>query len=77
MGGEQRGYISYLLRLWQAGSGSERVWRASLQSPHTGERRGFPSLEALFAFLRQQTGVAPDSDDLKGDIDGPSERRQG
>ena len=55
MGGEQRRYMSYSLRLWQAGSGSERVWRASLQSPHTGERTGFPSLEGLFAFLRLQT----------------------
>jgi hypothetical protein len=77
MSGEQRRYISYLLRLWQAGSGTEVVWRASLQSPHTGERRGFPSLEALFAFLRQQTGVVPDSDAVVGDVEGESERRQG
>jgi hypothetical protein len=76
MGREQRRYISYLLRLWQAGTGREVSWRASLKSPHTGERTGFPSLEALFAFLRQETGVAPDSDEAAGDIEGRSERRQ-
>jgi len=58
----QRRYLSYLLRLWQIKSGGELVWRASLESPHTGERRGFASLEALFAFLRWQTGVVSDAD---------------
>jgi hypothetical protein len=59
---EQRRYLSYLLRLWQIKSGGELVWRASLESPHTGERRGFASLGALFAFLRRQTGAASDGD---------------
>jgi hypothetical protein len=77
MGRERQRYMSYLLRLWQVGSRSEAVWRASLQSPHTGERRGFPSLEALFAFLRQQTGVGPDSNEMVEDIEGESERRRG
>jgi hypothetical protein len=55
---EQRRYLSYLLRLWQTKSGGEMVWRASLEDSQTGERQGFASLDALFAFLRQQTETA-------------------
>ncbi len=62
MSEKPRRYLSYLLRLWQIKSGGELVWRASLESPHTGERRGFASLEALFAFLRQQTSTVSDAD---------------
>jgi hypothetical protein len=32
------------------------VWRASLESPHTGERQGFSSLAKLVAFLEEQMG---------------------
>ncbi|NOZ28129.1 MAG: hypothetical protein GXP39_08780 [Chloroflexi bacterium] len=56
---ERSGYIAYLLRLWRAGEGEGGEWRASVEDPHTGERRGFASLEALFAFLREQVGVSP------------------
>jgi hypothetical protein len=56
MSREQRGYLSYLLRLWQIKSEGERVWRASLESPHTGERRGFANLADLFTFLEKETG---------------------
>ena len=56
-------YLSFLLRLWQvdgddkqAGTGAT-IWRASIENPLTGERRGFASLDALFDFLRQQTGA--------------------
>ncbi len=51
---ERRDYFSYLLRLWRVGT-EKAVWRASLESPLTGERIGFASLDALFAFLLQQT----------------------
>jgi len=51
---ERRNYLSFLLRLWRVGK-EEAVWRASLESPHTGEHIGFASLDALFAFLREQT----------------------
>ena len=47
-------YLSYLLRLWGAGKGAESTWRASLESPMTGERHGFASLKDLFAFLQAQ-----------------------
>lgn len=63
MSKEQSGYISYLLRVWRAQGEGETVWRASLESPHTGERKGFASLNKLFAFLRQQTGVVSDLED--------------
>jgi len=68
--------MSYLLRLWQTRSGGELVWRASLQSPDTGERTGFASLESLFTFLQQQTGHAAPGDeaheDRMADPDGSS-----
>lgn len=48
-------YLSYLLRLWQTTDGDVTIWRASLDSPGTGERRSFASLEALFAFLEKET----------------------
>lgn len=59
---EQRGYRSYLLRLWQIKYGEELVWRASLEDPFTGERRGFASLEALFDFLWQKTARKQNGD---------------
>ena len=55
-----RRYVSYLLRLWQARTGGQWIWRASLESPPGGERVGFADLEALFAYLRKQAGVPPD-----------------
>jgi hypothetical protein len=51
MAREERHYISYLLRLWQVIVGGELVWRASLESPHTGERWGFADLANLITFL--------------------------
>ncbi len=57
---EQPRYLAYMLRLWQVGSGEEPIWRASLESPHTGERQGFAGLQALFAFLEEQTRSTDD-----------------
>jgi hypothetical protein len=55
---ERRDYRSYLLRLWRVGP-EEAAWRASLESPHTGEHTGFASLEDLFGFLEKEVrGVA-------------------
>ena len=47
-------YYAYMLRLWQSESQDRRQWRASLESPHTGERHVFSNLEQLFAFLSEQ-----------------------
>ena len=52
----QPGYRSYLLRLWQAYTEGELVWRASLESPHSRQRRGFTSLADLFTFLENEVG---------------------
>jgi len=56
-------YLSYLLCLWRVSDdgephnmGRKAIWRASLESTCTGERRGFASLDELFDFLREQTG---------------------
>ncbi|MBU0490882.1 MAG: hypothetical protein KKA73_00380 [Chloroflexi bacterium] len=58
MDGKRREYHSYLLRLWEVDDDQEGpIWRASLESPGTGERRGFASLDALFAFLAETTGA--------------------
>ena len=75
MAGEQPVYLSYLLRLWRTSDDGEQIWRVSLESPGTGERKGFASLKALCEFLAAQTGQAlptdqqsraPDTPDSKG-----------
>jgi len=53
---QQPDYYAYLLRLWRADTETGPVWRASLDSPHTGERWGFADLAALFVFLEENTG---------------------
>jgi hypothetical protein len=68
MSSEQRGYLSYLLRLWQIRSEGELIWRASLESVHTGERKGFANLADVFIFLEQEIShvvrgqMAPNAD---------------
>ena len=59
---QSRRYLAYMLRLWQVGGEGESSWWASLESPRTGERRGFANLEALVAFLEGQTRPAGKSD---------------
>jgi len=51
----RRGYVAYLLRLWQVRQGKGWSWRASLQGARTGERLGFTTLEDLFDFVREQS----------------------
>ncbi|MBN1485089.1 MAG: hypothetical protein JXA37_10230 [Chloroflexia bacterium] len=50
----RRTYASYLLRMWQVRQVDRLTWRATLQCTATGETRGFPDLESLFCFLREQ-----------------------
>jgi hypothetical protein len=50
-------YRAYLLRLWQETPGAR--WRASVQETTGGERRAFPDLEALFAYLCQVAAEDP------------------
>jgi hypothetical protein len=47
-------YHSYLLRCWSDGPG---IWRFSVEDPHTGARRGFPTMAALVAFLDATLGA--------------------
>ena len=54
MSDEKHDYHAYLLRLWRTRYQGQWQWRASLESPHTRERRLFSSLEQLFAFLSEQ-----------------------
>jgi len=52
---QRRSYISYLLRLQRVCSRGRWVWRASLESPVSGNRHSFQDLPSLFAFLEAQT----------------------
>ena len=54
MSSEQPGYLAYMLRLWQVNDGGNSVWRASVESPHSGERQGFANVEPLFALLEEK-----------------------
>ena len=48
-------YRTYLIRCWEERSRDPTlptVWRFSLEDPHTGQRRGFASLQDMVAFLR-------------------------
>ena len=75
MSEEKQLYISYLLRLWQIESQRKSIWRTSLESPHTGERRGFAHLEELFHYLRIETGAASvserDGERVENDANSP------
>jgi hypothetical protein len=55
MSDPQPRYLSFLVRLWQPGHNGAALWHASLENPHTAERHYFANLEALFAFLEEQT----------------------
>ena len=53
---QARPYFSYLLRIWQENDREAPIWRASLEDPQSGERKGFLSLDALVAYILDQTG---------------------
>jgi len=55
-------YGAYVLRIWEVRGqipGAEPVWRFSLEPVHSRERRGFPDLESLMAYLRTLTLPTP------------------
>lgn len=60
--------FSFLLRVWRAGDGDQPEWRASLEDTCTGERRGFSSLEELWAFIQKLPGVKAGKPEKKGRI---------
>ena len=51
---QRRRYLSFLLRMWQESDGDAQEWRASLERPQGGERRGFTRLKDMFAFLENE-----------------------
>ena len=75
MNDEPDAYQVYMLRLWRARCKGKWQWRASIESPHTGERQWFASLERLFAFLSERCEAqAPDAPEAPG-TGGTKERR--
>jgi hypothetical protein len=67
------GYLSYLLRLWKVRQGENITWQASLDNPHTGERKGFANLETLVAFLEERMSETncQEKDDHKSESESP------
>ena len=53
----KQSYLSYLLRMWQVDAEDKPRWRASLESPRSGEQIGFSSLTELCHFLQQQAVI--------------------
>jgi len=51
---KQRGYLSYLLRLWETSDGEKEVWRASVECPGTRERQSFADVQTLIEFLQRE-----------------------
>jgi hypothetical protein len=52
-----------MLRLWETSNGERQIWRASLESPGSGQRQGFASLQSLIDFLEAEMGQsAPESE---------------
>ena len=56
---DRQDHLAYMLRLWRAEDDAGPVWRASVESPHTGERQAFANVELLIAFLKEKTGRNP------------------
>ncbi len=52
--------MAFLVRLWRVDGQRHPTWRASVQDPHTGERKGFADLKELFTFLEEQINNADD-----------------
>jgi hypothetical protein len=53
-------YMAFLLRLWRVDETDRVKWRASLEEPSTGERRGFADIDRLCTFLEEQCSGAGD-----------------
>ena len=50
------GYRAYMLRAWEESSPvGAPYWRYSIETVASGKRKGFASLEALYAFLQKET----------------------
>ena len=67
MSSRRKGYVAYLLRLWQVQDKGKIGWRASLENAHSGEKLAFAQLDELVVFLRERTGLAPPAERLVKD----------
>ena len=65
MHGQSADYLSYLLRLWRVRERGTSVWRGSLQSPQSGERVSFATLDELLAYLWDKMGLTPEPEDAR------------
>jgi hypothetical protein len=66
-------YGAYLLRIWEVRSRNSTeapVWRFSLEPVHSRERRGFPDLDSLTAFLRSLTMPSSPAAERVFEVDG-------
>jgi hypothetical protein len=45
-------YLAYMLRFWREEAGAP--WRATVEDPHTGEKRSFAAPEQLWVFLQEK-----------------------
>jgi hypothetical protein len=56
--------LVYVVRLWPSGPLDQRVWRATVQNPATGEHHIFADLPEFFAFIEEctQTSVKADAE---------------
>lgn len=53
-------YHNFILSLWQGNRNDPTpIWHYRLENPHTGERHGFTSLEALARYLAMWTVEPP------------------
>ena len=57
---QRQDYSACLVRMWRDGVNSP--WRASAQLVQSGDVLRFADLEALFAFLKEQTAVIRNMD---------------
>ncbi len=57
----EKNYHSFLLRLWRVQVDGKVAWRASLENPFTGERKGFANLSELIVYLEAQVSDANDA----------------
>jgi hypothetical protein len=58
-------YEAFMLRLWQVGNNENLVWRASLESPSTGQCRGFATLDELYNYLKTRFSLLGSASDTR------------
>ena len=70
-------YQAYLLRLWPTQHDGRADYRAYLESVATGERKNFPNLQSLLAFLQTQREEGGKQKPLRDDSEGQHNEPQG